>query len=154
MTQPRLLLDLPGGWTPTEEAGGVCFAAKSGCQLFVPFLEPLPVDLAYWSGQVPEHDFPDGAVAVTVTNRFDRTTALGWKLAISESVVTGSGGLVIEARLHAVVIMLEHGAIVAAYASSPDELAAHRDEILGTLDSVRPDWGHDPSAYLRGLLEP
>jgi hypothetical protein len=149
----RITFEVPASWQVTTKPGRVTYTVEPGVSVDVPPLAPLPEDLWWWSQTAAERDVPKGATQVKITNRDDRKTAVGWPIAMYESVALDANEKVIESRIHIVFAMLDYGAIAVAYAGSVEKLAARRDEILAMIDSARPDWGYPADASLTALLQ-
>jgi len=148
----RLVLDTPESWKPDAKNGEVQHTLEQGLVVVVPPVAAIPEDVWHWSHYSATRDVPRGASEVVVTEKFDRTTELGWPIAIYESVAKRPDGTVLEARIHAVYALVDNGTIVAAYSTTVEQLAARRDEILATLATARPDFGVPDGASLRDLL--
>jgi hypothetical protein len=149
----RLLIDLPEAWKPIPQEGFLGVVVEPDLVMEIPDLHPVPEDVWSWSRGAALRDVPPEGAEIEITNMFDPRTALGWPIAVYESEAR-DGDAVVEARIHAVFAMIEYGSIVVARARDRARLAARRDEILGALETARPDWGDDPRASLRDLLGP
>jgi len=149
----KITFEVPASWQVKTTPERVTYTVAPGVSLDVPPLAPLPEDLWWWSQTCAERDLPKGATAAKITNRDDRKTAVGWPIAMYESVALDASEKVLEARIHIVFAMLDYGTIAVAYSGSIDKLAARRDEILAVIDTARPDWGFPADASLTALLQ-
>lgn len=157
MVTKRLKLTLPPTWKIVDDEGFYGVVIAQGMVLEVPDLEVIPEDIWDWSRGAAKRDIPrdmrDGSGEIVVTGASDHATELGWPIALYESEARREGK-VLQARMHAVFAMLDHGSIVVARAVSVEKLAAHRDEVMKVLMSAQPDWGRDPRASVHELFRP
>lgn len=151
MSRARLLIETPESWRKSERPNFVDYEVEAGLTITVPDLQPLPEDVWHWA-RAPERDLPSDGTSVKVTNRADRMTTLEWGVTVVDSEAHSATGAVVETRVHLLVPCLEYGTIISIRALNAERLAALRDSILATLDSLRPDWGKNPTASLQELL--
>src|SRR5512143_1739392 len=124
----RLVVDVPPGWEAAPAGEALRLVGPEGLTVEIPPLAPLPEDVWTWSRGAAGRDRPPGADEVTITLRDDRTSALGWPIAVYGSEARAAGR-VVEARRHAVYAMIEHGTIVVVRAADPELLARHEAEV-------------------------
>lgn len=154
----ELIITPPAGWR-VDELPRRCTATAPGGQLSLSWstsLVRLPRDTVKWRWRTLRADTPKQAAIVALHERAAQTVD-GWELFLAEIDVCRDGAM-IERRLGAFYVFLEHAALVMVRATSGSALDAHRDSIVDALQRARPrfrdDPGVAPAAFWRPFTPP